>query len=189
VTEFTAGVARPPYHLRMTAVDGLFLAGAALLVVSGVAKLRSGEPTRRALHGAGLPGPAWAVGLLGATEVVVGASGLVTEGRPAAVATAVLYTGFAAFVVLARRRGGSEASCGCFGRQEAPPGAAHLMTTLALVVVAVLQAASPGPGLVTELARSPLQTTVLAGYAAIVTWLVYLVLAVVPRVGETVTEG
>lgn len=177
------------YHLGVAGVDGLFLAAAALLVVSGGAKLRSVEPTQRALQGAGLPGPVWAVGILGATEVALGAAGLVTEGRPAAGAMAVVYVGFAAFVLLARHRGGTEASCGCFGRAEAPPGAAHLMTTLALAAVAALQAAAPGPGLVTQLARSPLQTTVMAGYAALATWLVYLVLAVLPRVRERVAEG
>jgi hypothetical protein len=173
----------------MAGVDGLFLAAAALLVVSGGAKLRSVEPTRKALHGAGLPGPAWAVGILGATEVVLGTSGLLTEGRPAAAAMAVLYVGFAAFVVLARRRGGLEASCGCFGRTDAPPGAPHLMTTVALSAVAALEAASPGPGLVTQLARSPLQAAVVVGYAALATWLVYLVLDVLPRVRETAGEG
>jgi hypothetical protein len=170
-------------------VGGLFLGAAALLVVSGGAKLRSVEPTRKALHSAGLPRPAWAVGVLGETEVALGASGLVTEGRPAAAAMAGLYLGFAAFVLLARHRSGIEASCGCFGRAGAPPGAAHLTTTLVLAAVAALQAASPGPGLVTQLARSPLQTTVVAGYAALATWLVYLVLAVLPRVRETVAEG
>jgi hypothetical protein len=173
----------------MGGVTGVFLAAATLLVVSGVAKLGSVEPTRQALHGAGLPGPAWAVGILGASEVALGATGLMTEGRPAAATMAGLYVGFAAFVVLARHRGGSEASCGCFGRQEAPPGVPHLMMTLALAAVAVIQAVSPGPGLVDQLAHSPLQTVVVAGYAALATWLVYLVLAVLPRVQQTVAEG
>src|SRR5207302_10173008 len=95
-----------------------------------------------------------------------------------------LYVGFAAFGLLARRRGGTEASCGCFGRAEAPPGTAHVMMTLALAAVAAFEAAAPGPGLLTRLARSPLETTVMAGYAALATWLVYLVLAVLPRVGD-----
>jgi uncharacterized membrane protein YphA (DoxX/SURF4 family) len=188
VTEFTVRLP-DSYHLGVVGVGGVFLAAAALLVVSGGTKLRSVEPTREALRSAGLPGPAWTVGILGATEVVLGVSGLVTEGRPAAATMAVLYLGFAAFVVLARHRGGSAASCGCFGRAEAPPGVLHLMTTLALAVVAAVQASSPGPGLITQLAQSPLQTTVVAGYAALTTWLVHLVLAVLPRDRETVIEG
>jgi hypothetical protein len=173
----------------MAGVNGLFLAAATLLVVSGAAKLRSVEPTRKALRSAGLPGPAWAVGILGAGEAALGATGLMTEGRPAAATMAALYVGFAAFVVLARRRGGIEASCGCFGRHDAPPGLPHLMMTLALAAVAVLQAVSPAPGLVTQLGRSPLQTVVVVTYAALATWLVYLVLAVLPRVQQTVAEG
>ena len=81
----------------MNAVGGLFLVAAALLVVSGLAKLRSVEPTRKALHAAALPGPRWAVVALGATEVAVGSIAVVTEGRLAAAAVGALYAGFAAF--------------------------------------------------------------------------------------------
>jgi hypothetical protein len=175
--------------MEMEGAGGLFLIAAALLVVSGAAKVRMAEPTRKALRAAGLPGPAWAVGILGATEVAVGTTALVTEGRPAAAITAALYAGFAAFVVVARLRAGPEASCGCFGRHEAPPGVPHLLTTVALAGAAGLQAVSPGPGVLTQLARSPLQTAVLVGYAALGTWLVYLVLAVLPRTREVPAQG
>jgi uncharacterized membrane protein YphA (DoxX/SURF4 family) len=173
----------------MRGVTGLFLVAGTLLVVSGVAKLRSVEPTRNALHGAGLPGPVPAVVVLGAAEVAAGSSAVVTQSRPAAAATVALYLGFAGFVVLARLRGGPDASCGCFGRREAPAGGVHLLTTLALATVASLVAVAPGPGLLTQLGDAPLRTVVLIGYSALTTWLVYLVIAVLPRIREVLAQG
>ena len=168
---------------------GLLLVAGALLVVSGVGKLRSVAPTQNALRAAGLPGPLSAVVVLGAVEVAVGTTAVVTMGRPAAAATAVLYVGFAGFVVLARLRGGPDTPCGCFGHDDAPPGVVHLVTTLALATVAVIGTVSPGPGLVSQLGDSPLRTMVLIGYAALVTWLVYLVIAVLPRISEVLSRG
>jgi hypothetical protein len=173
----------------MGGVTGLFLVAAALLVVSGVAKLRSVEPTRNALRAAGLPAPASAVVVLAAAEIAAGSTAVVTLGRPAAVTVASLYVGFAGFVVLARLRGGPDASCGCFGRREGPVGSVHLLTTLALATVASLAAVAPGPGLVPQLGDSPLRTVVLIGYAALTTWLVYLALAVLSRIREVLAQG
>src|SRR5438874_12627627 len=56
VTEFTSW-GPSLCHFPTDGVGGLFLVAAALLVVSGLAKLRSIEPTRKHLHAAALPGP------------------------------------------------------------------------------------------------------------------------------------
>lgn len=188
MTQFTSW-RRRPYHFGVGGIGGLFLVAGALLVASGVAKLRSVGPTRDALRAAGLPGPPWAVVTLGATEVAAGSIAVLTEGRAVAMVVAGLYAVFAAFVVLARLRAGPNASCGCFGRQEAPPGVLHLLTTLALAAVAALQAVTPGPGLTNQLADAPLRTVALIGYAALAAWLVYLVLAVLPRFREILSQG
>jgi hypothetical protein len=65
----------------------------------------------------------------------------------------------------------------------------HLLTTLALATVASLVAVAPGPGLLTQLGDAPLRTVVLIGYSALTTWLVYLVIAVLPRIREVLAQG
>ncbi len=53
---------------------------------------------------------------------------------------AASYLAFGAFVFLALRRGTMIGSCGCFGREETPPHAIHVVLDLLLVSVAALTA-------------------------------------------------
>jgi hypothetical protein len=71
---------------------------------------------------------------------------------------AASYLAFAAFVVAALRRGTMIGTCGCFGREETPPHATHVVLNLVLAGVAAAVAVTaagapldavvehPGPG-------------------------------------------
>ena len=75
----------------------LLLTAAGLLMLAGVVKLRTPEPTARALRGVGLPGPHVAVRALGLAEIGVGVAVVVAPNVGAA-PLAILYACFAAFL-------------------------------------------------------------------------------------------
>ncbi|MBM6401003.1 MauE/DoxX family redox-associated membrane protein [Phycicoccus sonneratiae] len=157
-----------------------FLAAAALLVLAGAPKVVRPGDLRRALRSAGLPAPAAGVRAFAAVEVAVGLAALLVPGRSTAVLVALLYAGFTAFVVRALGRGGVLSSCGCFGKADTPPTRVHaLLTGLAALVGAVLAVAPPtdpwqgvGPGTAAGV----------AGLAALVGFLAWQVMAVLPSV-------
>lgn len=165
-------------------VGGPYLAAAGLLVLAGVPKLADPMPLVRALRSARLPSPATLpasralVRALAALEVLVGAAALVAPGRVTAAAVALSYLVFSAFVVLVLRRGGVLGSCGCFGRPDTPPTVAHLGVTLLLAVAAAALAAVPPQEAVWPSVSGELLA--LVGFAALLAWLAYLVMAVLP---------
>lgn len=107
--------------------------GAGLLLLAGVAKVRRPEAPGRALVLAGLPGGALAVRALGIGEVAVAVAGLLLGGWVWAV-QAVVYAGFTVFVAREHRR--PSASCGCFGEEDVPLTALHVMVDGLLAVAA-----------------------------------------------------
>ena len=127
----------------MHVLAGPFLASALLLVVAGAGKLRDPMPLVRALRSARLPSAVALVRAAAAAEVVVGAAAVLVGGRTTAVPVALSYALFAAFVLLARARGGVLASCGCFGRADTPPTASHVVVTAAFAAVATGAAVWP----------------------------------------------
>ena len=159
-------------------VGGPFLAAAALLVLAGVPKLKDPMPLVRALRSAGLPASRALVRVLAAAEVVVGVSAVVHPGRATAAAVAGSYLAFTGFVALTLRRGGVLGSCGCFGRPDTPPTAAHLAVTALLAGAAGALALVPPTEPVWADATPELVT--LVGLAALIGWLAYLVMAVLP---------
>jgi len=113
-----------------------------LLIVTGVAKIRSPQDVNRALAALGLPSFRSAGLLIGAAEVAVGiaalfaAVGLLAQG--------ILYLGFAIWVLVALRRDVPLASCGCLGKDDTPPTVGHLVMNL-IAVAASLGAVAGGP--------------------------------------------
>lgn len=87
-------------------------------------------------------GATWAVRVLAAGEVALGAACVVRPTWPLAVALAIVYGLFAAVAVMLMRR---RAACGCFGESELPVSLAHVLATGLLGAVA-LAAAIVGPG-------------------------------------------
>ena len=119
---------------------GLALALAVLLVTAGPPKLVRPRHVARALRRAFGSRPHLELlgRLLGAWELVLAVALLTLPWVAVAVACAVTFLGFAAFVVLAVRRG---ASCGCWASlSEGPAGGAELARTgfLALTALGLL---------------------------------------------------
>lgn len=168
----------------MDALAGPYLASAALLVAAGAAKLLDPLPLVRALRSAGLPVrtalAAPLVRLAALLELVLGGLALVTGSSLAAVGVAASYAAFTAFVLLALRRGGVLASCGCFGKADTPPTATHVVVTGALALVAAAVAVRPLGPLPGLLADAPGAGVPLLVATAAVAATCYLVLALLP---------
>lgn len=130
-------------------IGALDLAAAALLAAAGLGKLRSpavaGTMLRRALPAALRPlaRPA-TVRLAGLAELAVGAAVVLTGARAALALLAAAYLVFAA-VTVRLIASGQRASCGCFGRADAPVGTAHLVLNAAAAAVALAGVVRP-PG-------------------------------------------
>lgn len=167
----------------MEALAGPYLAAAALLVAAGGAKLRDPLPLVRALRSVGLPAPRSAVRLGAVLELSVGAAAILGGSRLAAVGVAGSYAAFTIFVLVARRRGGVLASCGCFGKVDTPPTRTHVVVTGAAAGLAAAVAVRPLPGLPGLLADAPGAglPLIVATVAVAVTG--YLVLALLPTLG------
>ena len=164
----------------MDALIGPYLAACALLVAAGGAKLADPMPLVRALRSVGLPAPAVLVRAAAAGELLLGLGAALTGSAAAAVAVALSYTAFTAFVLVAMRRGGVLASCGCFGRTDTPPTWTHVSTTAAFGLVAAAVALRPVGSLREVLAGSPWSGLPLLLATAAVTATAYLVLALLP---------
>ncbi len=164
----------------MDALAGPYLASAALLVAAGGSKLADPLSLVRALRSARLPGSAHVVRLLAAGEVLLGLAAIALGTRAAAVLVAASYAAFTGFVVLARRRGGVLASCGCFGRSDTPPTVTHIAVTTALSAGAAAVAVRPLGPLPDLLGGSPAAGAALLLAAAAVAVTAYLVLALLP---------
>jgi len=164
----------------MDALAGPYLASAALLVLAGAGKLVDPLPLVRALRSVGLPAPRRAVRAAAALELGLGVAAVLTGSRASAVGVAVSYAAFTAFVLLALRRGGVLASCGCFGKADTPPTGTHVAVTGAAAVVAVAVAAWPLGALPDVLAAQPAAGLPLLLCAAAIAATGYLVLALLP---------
>jgi hypothetical protein len=118
------------------------LAAAGLLLIpSGLAKLRHPTVSHRALRAVGLPSRLAPVRTFGLLELLTGVSAVVSKAPAAAVAVAVLYAGFAAFVLVVLWKRAPLASCGCFGALDTPPSVLHVAVDAGLAATASLAAA------------------------------------------------
>ena len=122
-----------------------FSAAALVLALSGVAKLRRPGSLVRMLGAMGIPAGPFAIRVLAAIELAVGAACLVSPRRAASAAMGLLYLSFAAVLALLLVRGIEVPSCGCAGDRDVPPSWIHVGLNLAAAATAVA-AASTGPG-------------------------------------------
>lgn len=132
---------------RVPVVQVAVLAGAWLLAVAGLVKAWRPVAAHRALRtlakelrGRDVSVPVAAVRLLGVAELAVAVAVLTVDSRAVLWPYAALYAGFAVFVVVALATGAPLTSCGCFGRDDAPPTLVHLAVDAALAALAVLAA-------------------------------------------------
>jgi hypothetical protein len=157
-------------------------AAAALLVVTGVAKLLRPAAAAAALGAITLrfgPRGDLAGRALGTVEVVVGLTTLLTRVWPAAALTAALYLGFAAFVVLALRPDRGVASCGCSGQVDTPPTRVHVVVDLAFAGFAIAAAVRTPNPLLRSLDRA--ESVLALAAAALVASLAWLAITALPR--------
>lgn len=156
---------------------GPFLAAAGLLVVAGVPKLADPLPLVRALRQSGMPGSRPLVRGFALVEVAAGLWAVVEPSRLSAALVAAAYLLFTAFVVRVLRRGGILGSCGCFGKPDTPATRTHAALTAVAALAAAAVAADPPAaawsGPVADL-------VVTAGLAALVGFLAWQVMAVLP---------
>lgn len=168
---------------------GPFAAAAALLVLSGAAKLRRPDGAVRALRAVRWPANAHLVRLLAVVEIVVGAAGIVVGGRVAAVLVALSYVGFTGFVALAMARGESVRSCGCFGAAGTPPTVYHLAMTTAAAAVAAVAAVAPVPAFTEALAASPLLGLPLVVLTGCCAWFAHAALTLLPALSSRALDA
>jgi hypothetical protein len=166
----------------LPALTGPVLAAAGLLALAAPGKLLRPSLTANALRRLGLPGSTVLVRLLGVGELALAAVVWLAPSRPVLTLLALAYTGFAAFVAVALRRGTPLSSCGCFGRADTPPTRVHL-GVVAVAALLALAAVVTGSGSVTDVvADGPAYGLPLLAAVAVSVWLSWAVLAVLPRV-------
>lgn len=164
-------------------LDGLltvvFVVAAGLLLLAGVVKLRTPEPTARALRGVGLPGPSWLVRSLGVVEIAVGGAALVVPAIAAA-PLAALYAAFGAFVAWVLARGLPLSSCGCLGETDTEPSAVHVAVTLTAAAAGVAAVMTSPPSIAAIVAADPLLAAPLLAGVGTALYLTYMTLALLP---------
>jgi hypothetical protein len=112
------------------------LALAMVLAVAGAAKVLDPTMTVGALRALHLPASPGLVRLGAAAELGLAVAAVTLSGPWPYVLISVTMLGFAAFVVVALRRGTMIGSCGCFGREDTPPHWIHVVLDLLLAGVA-----------------------------------------------------
>lgn len=154
---------------------------AALLLISGGAKLVDPDPTSGALRAAGLPASRWAVAAIGLWEIAAGSLSLGVGGALGGSALFATYAAFALFIVYALRSGLPIQSCGCFGRSDTPPSMSHVAVNLAAAGSGLWLAVAGGGDLITTLTDQPLGGVPYVGFIAAGVYTLYLLLAELPK--------
>ena len=154
---------------------------AALLLISGGAKLVDPDPTSGALRAARLPASRWAVAALGLWEIAAGSLALGVGGTLGGSLLLVTYTAFAAFIAYALRTGLPIQSCGCFGRSDTPPSLSHVAVNLMAAGSGAWLMAFGSGDLLTTLSEQPLSGVPYVGFIAVGVYALYLLLAELPK--------
>ena len=172
----------------MEALSGPLLVAALLLLLAGGQKLVDPAPAAGALRALGLASNRRLVQVAAAGELVLGAAAIAAPHPAVFAAVGAVYLGFAAFVVAAMRAGTAIASCGCFGREDTPPSAFHVVLNLAFASVAVFAAATATDPLAV-LADQPLGGAPMVLMVALVTALAVATYTRLPRTLALVRGG
>lgn len=137
--------------------------GGALLVISGAAKVR--DPLS-ALEAIGMSAET-AMRAVGAAEVALGISVLVSPTRLTTAALAVVYLLFAGVIEWQRRQPGLS-SCGCLGGRSAPPSPVHTALNLSFASAAGVAAVLGGAPSLATAWRESAPLTIVASAAILV---------------------
>ena len=158
----------------------VFLVACALLILSGIQKLRAPRRAADSLRLVRIPASLLGVRILAIAEVAIGVAAALRPSVLTAGLVALAYAAFFGFLVLLDRRTGAPADCGCFGDVEAPAGRLHLALDAAGCGAAVLAALSPPPGVGWVLARPALEALALTGGIAAAALAAYLAFTAFP---------
>jgi len=169
----------------VSTLAGPFLVTVAVLLAGGALKVVRPAFTARAMREMGLPASPGIVRAGALAELGIAAGALVGGGRLLAALVAASYAGFAGFVFAALRRGVPLSSCGCFGADDTPPTATHLVLNLAAAAVAgavaITGSGAGGLAEITTLEGSLLLRVAFLASTAASVWLAYVALAVLPK--------
>jgi hypothetical protein len=149
-----------------------------LLGAAGVAKTVDPEPTAGAMRASRLPSKTWVVRLLGVVETAAAVLGLAVGGLWV-IPAALLYLGFLVFTWLAVRNVVPVQSCGCFGREDTPPSWFHVGFNLVALLGLLGVVATDGSPVAWD--APVIQILVYLGFAALGTFLSYLLLTRLPQ--------
>jgi methylamine utilization protein MauE len=133
----------------------LFAMAAGVLLLAGLAKLRSPAAAQAALASFGLPPSAALARAIGAAEAGIGALCLILPGGAGALALAAAYLALTLATGARWSRGEREAPCGCFGDASSSIHLGHVGLNAALALVAAVSVLAPPAGLASALAASP----------------------------------
>lgn len=165
----------------MVALAGPYFMFATLLVISGLPKLTNPVSTARALEAIGLPASRSLGRSVGVAEIIVGFGVMAVGGPIMAGALAVLYAGFAGFIVVALRST-KVRSCGCFGGDDTPPSRLHLGIDVAAAAIGTVLVFQPIGHIGTVMGETPWAGLPLLGLVVVGAWLSLLVLTLLPAV-------
>lgn len=166
-------------------VSGALLAAVALLLlVAGLAKLRTPGPAAQMIVTVWprlrpLRRARFAARVVGVAEIGASVATLVTGARAAIVLLMICYAGVTAVAV--RLAAGSErAACGCFGAADGAVGAPHLIVDAAAVAVTLWAAVRPPGGIPALFEEGALHGVTLTAQVVVLTGLAYLSLTALP---------
>jgi hypothetical protein len=165
----------------MPALAGPALVAAALLALAGAQKLVDPAMTVGALQALRLPSSSALVRVGSAAELALGVAAVVIGGPVLWSLVALSYLAFGAFVVTALRHGTMLGSCGCFGREDTPPHAMHVVLNLLLAGIAAGAAASLDTPVVDELVDHPGAAVAVLAIAAVALYLLRAAYVELPR--------
>lgn len=164
----------------MESLAGPFLIAALVLALAGARKLVDPAPTRGALRQMGLPWRGPIVPIMAVAEIATAVTAVIVGSAWAAAALAAWYLGFTVFVLVALRREVPLASCGCLGSPDTPPTIGHVVVDALFAAVALAVALDPLGSIGDVLADQPWSGVPLLLWVGVGTYVVYLVLAVLP---------
>jgi len=134
--------------------SGPMVIAAAVLAISGGAKLANPREVTDALGAIRAPSSAGVVGLIAAGEIAVGTFAVIAGGPIAAALVAAAYLAFAA-VAWRMSRSDEVTGCGCFGSAGARPGVLHVATDIVVAALAAAAAFSGSGGAVALVSDTP----------------------------------
>lgn len=148
------------YGLALT--DVLTWIGALLLVFAGLAKLKRSTAAIVFVRQLGIPWSTQAVRLIAAAEVTTGLAALLLGSLSIYVAAALLYTVFAAaLLVFQQRTGEAVVSCGCFGSSATVAVLPHVAALTVVGASTLVAAFGSHESLLHVLASLPLIESIL----------------------------